>query len=70
MFMSGAGESGVAVYLVWEGVDGGVWMDKEVAARGCGFDGRWCMISRKMVAINSALVSVDDEEVRAQHGPV
>jgi hypothetical protein len=70
MSMSGAGESGVAVQVVWEGVDGGVVMCKEVVARGCGFDGRWFMSSGKMVAINNALVSVDDEEVMAKCGPV
>jgi hypothetical protein len=56
------------VWLVREGVDGGVVMCKEVAARGCGFDGRWFMSSGKMAAINNALVSVDDE-VMAEHGP-
>jgi hypothetical protein len=70
MSTSGAGKSGVAVRLVREGVDGGVVMCKEVAARGCGFDGRWFMSSSKIVAINNALVSVDDEEVTAECRPV
>jgi len=70
MSTSGAGESGVAVWLVREGVDGGVVMHKEVVARGCGFDGRWFMSSGKMAAINKALVSVDDEEVLTKHRPV
>jgi len=60
----------VTLQLVREGVDGGIVMHKEVAARGCGFDGRWFMSSGKMVAINNALVSVDDEEVMAERGPV
>ena len=56
--------------LVQEGVDGGVVMCKEAAARGCGFDGRWFMSSGKMAAINKALVSVDDEEVMTKCRPV
>src|SRR6202050_1220726 len=68
MSTSGAGESGVTARLVREGVDGGVVMRKEAAARGCGFDGRWFMSSGKMAAINNALVSVDDE-VMAERGP-
>jgi hypothetical protein len=55
---------------VREGIDGGVVMPKEAAAGGCGFDGSWCMSSGKMAAINNALVSVDDEEVMAERGPV
>jgi hypothetical protein len=30
-------------------------MHKKVAARGCGFDGRWFMSSGKMVAINKCI---------------
>jgi hypothetical protein len=56
--------------LVREGVDGGVAMCEEVAARGCAFDVRWLVSSGKKAAINKAAVSVDDKAVTAEHGPV